>query len=140
MSELGEQLKNEEVKRILEESLPKPSEPIRLESEGIFDSLGYPLLQEEEFINNPMAAFTQSLIQYLEAIKPKAFALEPIKSEHKVRIFRLLALAKPKEIAAIESAIEAFLNEGYCCHIPIVCNDFLIMDFSRRKENKENDA
>src|SRR6266540_1579096 len=67
-------------------------------------------------------------------------ALEPIKSEHKVRIFRLLALAKPKEIAAIESAIEAFLNEGYCCHIPIVCNDFLIMDFSRRKENKENDA
>jgi len=124
------------VERILEESLPKPSEPIRLESEGIFDSPGYPLPQEGEFIDNPMAALMQPLIQYFEAIKPKA--LEPIKSEHKVKIFRLPALAKPKEIAAIESTIEAFLNEGYCCHIPTVCNDFLIMDFSRRKEDKDN--
>ncbi len=114
-----------------------PSEPIRLESEDIFnsellDSVGYPMPQAGEFVDNPMAALMQPLIQYFEAIKPKAF--EPIKSEHKVKIFRLPALAKPKEIANVESVIETILNEGYCCHIPIVCNDYVIMDFSRRKE------
>ncbi len=134
MSELGEQLKNE-VEKILEEKLPEPSEPIRLESEDIFDSVGYPPPQAGEFINNPMATLMQPLIGYFEAIKPKA--LEPIKSEHKVKIFRLPALAKPKEIANIEAMIEALLNEGYCCHMPTVCNDFLIMDFSRRKEGEK---
>jgi hypothetical protein len=132
MIELHEQLRKEEVERILEESLPKPSEPIRLETENIFDSIGYPM--PGEFIDNPMAGLLQPLIQYFEAIKPKAF--EPPKSEHKVRIFRF---NDKTNCAKIAEEIETLLNDGYCCHIPTVVGDFVIMDFSRRKENEENE-
>jgi len=123
--------------------MPEPSEPVTLECGEIFDPelLNRPdpnfLEEMEGLIDNPMLAVVKPLMQYFEAIKPKY--LEPIKSEHKVKIFRLSALAKPKEIANVEAAIEAILNDGYCCHIPTVVNDFVIMDFSRRKETEENE-
>lgn len=109
-----------------------PSEPVKIETEGVFNQ---DYLEEMSSFDNPMAAIMKPLTQYFEAIRPKP--LEFPKSEHKVKIFRLPALAKPREIAAVESAIEAILNDGYCCHMPTVCGDFLIMDFSRRKETKE---
>jgi hypothetical protein len=111
-----------------------PSDSIRLETENIFDSVGYPMPQAGEFIDNPMAALMQPLIQYFEAIKPKTF--EPIKSEHKVKIFRL---NDRTVLAEVEAKIQTFLNEGYCCHMPTVVNDFVIMDFARRKDDERQE-
>jgi len=127
------------VDKILKEPIPEPSEPIRLETEAVFDPelLQRPdpnFLEEiEGFLDNPMKPLVGLLGQYLERMSPKAF--EPIKSEHKVRIFRIDDRTVLAEVAA---EIETFLNDGYCCHIPTVCNDFLIMDFSRRKETEED--
>jgi len=136
MSELREQLKSE-VERILEEELPEPSEPIRLETDGVFDSAGYPM--PGEFIDNPMAALMQPLIQYFEAIKPPMAFTTPPKTEHKVRIYQLVEEYDLEALEAMAAEMEAFLNDGYCCHIPTVVNNFVIMDFSRRKETEENE-
>ncbi len=127
--------------------MPEPSEPIRLETDGVFDSAGYPLPQAGEFdsagyplpqagefIDNPMATLMQPLIQYFEAIKPKAF--EPPKTEHKVRVFQFNDRTLPGKV---EEEIQAIFNDGYCCHMPTVVGDFVIMDFSRRKESDENE-
>jgi hypothetical protein len=122
--------------------MPDPSEPIRLETESVFDpeldSAGYPLPIEESFMDNPMAAMLQPLIQYFEAIKPKMS--EPIKTEHKVKIFWLHRSLKLEEIELIEKMIEDLLNDGYCCHMPTAVNDFVVMDFSRRKETEANET
>lgn len=128
------------MQKILEESFPKPKEPIRLESEGVFSptSLSDLGLDSHELIDNPMAAIMKPIIQYFEAIRPPMAFTAPPKSEHKVRIFRLSVMAKPKEIAVLESAIETLLNDGYCYHMPTVVNDYVIMDFSRRKEIEED--
>jgi hypothetical protein len=119
------------------EFLPeRPSEPIKIKTDGVFNQ-DY-LEEPEAFIDNPMVAMIKPLItEYFQAMRPKP--LELPKSEHKVRIFKLSALAKQKEIAHIESAIESYLNDGYCCHMPAVVGDYLIMDFSRRKESEENE-
>jgi hypothetical protein len=140
MNELGDQLR-EEVQRIIDEPMPEPSsEPIRLESEGVFnsepfDSAGYPfpLGELSEFLNNPMMGFAKMLGQFSESMSRPRIP-EPIKTEHRVKIFRFNDQTNLGEVA---SKIEAILNEGYCCHMPAVCGDFLIMDFSRRKETKE---
>jgi hypothetical protein len=131
MSELREQLESE-VKRIIEDPMPE------IETDGVFDSAGYPMPQAGEFIDDPMAALMQPLIQYFESIKPKVF--EPVKSEHKVKIFWLHRSLKIEEVEQIETMIEDLLNNGYCCHMPTVCSDFVIMDFSRRKESEENET
>lgn len=120
---------------IEENKTEAPSEPIRLETDGVFDSAGYPFPPVGEFIDNPMAGLLQPLIQYFESIKPKY--LEPIKSEHKIRIYHF----KEYDSASLEGIaeeIENLLNDGYCCHMPTVVNNFVIMDFSRRKETEEN--
>jgi hypothetical protein len=137
MSEENELLKLDRQERI-------PSEPVTLECGEIFDPelLNRPdpefLSEMDSFLSDPMRPLIKILAQSLEAIKPpKAF--EMVQSEHKVKIFRMHALMKPKDISSVEATIEAILNEGYCCHIPTVCNDFLIMDFSRRKETEENE-
>jgi len=127
MSELREQLEAE-VKRIIEDPMPE------IETEGVFDSAGYPM--PGEFIDNPMAALMQPLIQYFEAIKPPMAFTTPPKTEHKVRVFRFTDRTLP---AKIEEEIQAILNDGYCCHMPTVVNNFVIMDFSRRKETEENE-
>jgi hypothetical protein len=119
------------------------SEPVKIETDNVFDPelLNRPdpefLNEMEEFLDNPMKPLVGLLSQYLERMAPKAF--EPVKQEHKVRIFKLSALAKPKETSHIESAIESYLNDGYCCHMPTVVGDYVIMDFSRRKETEENE-
>lgn len=120
------------------ERISQPSEPIRLETEKIFDpELERPdpefLSEMEEFLDNPMKPLVGLLGQYLERMTPKAF--EPVKTEHKVRIFRLNDKTKRGEVA---SEIEALLNDGYCCHMPTVVGDYVIMDFSRRKESEED--
>lgn len=115
----------------------QPSEPIKIETEGVFNQ-DY-LEEPEAFIDNPMVAMMKPLItEYFQAMRPKP--LEPIKTEHKVRIFRLPELMASAEIESVERAIEALLNDGYCCHMPTVCNDYVIMDFSRRKETEENET
>jgi hypothetical protein len=133
MSELREQLKNE-VERILEEKLPEPNEPIRLETDGVFDSAGYPM--PGEFIDNPMAALMQPLIQYFESIKPPMAFTTPPKTEHKVRVFRFNDRTLP---GVVEAEMQELFDDGYCCHMPTVVGDFVIMDFSRRKEVEENE-
>lgn len=139
MSELRDQLEAE-VKRIIDEPMtePFPVKPPELETDGVFDAdLERPapafLNEIGEFLDNPAGAILQMLAQSLEALRPRAY--EPIKSEHKVKIFRL---NDRTVLAEVEAEIEAFLNDGYCCHMPAVCGDFLIMDFSRRKENEQN--
>ncbi len=132
-------MKNEEVKRILEESIPKPSEPIRLESEAVFD----PDLEKPEldiFQNDPMKMYA-SLVGDLKHMASRfmqprpAMVYDPPAQEHKVRIFRLNDRVR---LAEVESQIESILNEGWCCHHPVVVGDFLIMDFSKRKESEED--
>lgn len=139
MSELREQLKSE-VERILEEKLPEPSEPIRLETEGVFDSAGYPLPLEammgDEFFDGPMGPLMKMLGRYLDSIKPPMAFTTPPKTEHKVRVFRM---TDDTMISYVEAEMERFLNDGYCCHMPTVVGDFVIMDFSRRKETDENE-
>jgi hypothetical protein len=95
---------------------------------------------DEEFFDNPMGPIMKMLGRYLDSIRPPTVMaydpLRPPRSEHKVKIFRLNDQA---DLTQIESAIEEYLNNGYCCHTPAVVNDFLIMDFSRRKETEENE-
>lgn len=129
MSDLAKELGNKI------DAAHKSGDPIRLETDGVFDSAGYPLPLRGEFIDNLMATLMQPLIQYFEAIKPKM--PEPIKSEHKVKMYHFKCTegdpADLVDLVEVEREIEAFLNDGYCCHIPTVVNGFLIMDFSRRK-------
>lgn len=153
MSELSDQLRNSDVQRILEESLPKPSEPIRLESEEVFDSdllnqsdrdVANPgFLSESEmdaFQDNPLKLYA-GLVGDLKSMAsrfmqpPRAMVYDPPAQDHKVRVFRLNDQANLTEV---ESQIESILNDGWCCHHPTVCGDFLIMDFSRRKESEEH--
>jgi hypothetical protein len=128
MSKQGDPLRLDQQEKI-------PSEPIKLETDGVFDSANYPIPQAGELIDNPMAALMQPLIQYFESIKPP-MVFEPPKTEHKVRIFRF---HDRSVLSAIEEEIQSFLDDGYCCHIPTVVGDFVIMDFSRRKEAEENE-
>lgn len=144
MSELENQIRTE-VKRIIDEPMPEPSpiKPPEIETENIFDpELEKPdpnfLEEMNEFLDDPMKPIVKMLGQYLESIKPP-MALGPIKSEHKVKIFWLHRSLKLEEVEQIETMIEDLLNDGYCSHPPVVCNDFLIMDFSRRKETEENE-
>jgi hypothetical protein len=125
--------------RSLEEE--PPSEPIRLETDGVFDSAGYPFpeLDPETLMDNPMLALLKPLIQYFESIKPPMAFTMPPKSEHKIRIFRFKDSLGIASIDSIERTIENMLNDGYCCHMPTVVGDFVIMDFSRRKETEENE-
>jgi hypothetical protein len=117
---------------------PPSSEPIRLETDGVFDSAGYPLPLEammgDEFFDNPTGPLMKMLGRYLDSIKPPMAFTTPPRAEHKVRIFLLDGAA---DLQAIEGAIEGYLNDGYCSHMPTVVNDFVIMDFSRRKETEE---
>lgn len=119
-----------------------PSEPIRLESDGIFDSAGYPTPSESDpFTEDPLAKFADRLVGGMERLMPAMPSPGPIvftppPAEHKVRIFRFYDKA---DLAFIERQIETLLNDGYSCHIPTVCGDFVIMDFSRRKESEENE-
>lgn len=123
-------------------SIEEKQEPIRLESEAIFDSdLERPdpefLSEMDSFLSDPMKPLIRILTQSLEAIKPpRAMVYDPPAQDHKVRIFRLNDQANLTEI---ESQIESILNDGWCYHHPTVINDFLIMDFSRRKEIEENE-
>lgn len=120
------------------------SEPIRLESgdvfsQGVFNQDYLEEAEQEPFDDNPMVPMMRAAaVEYVKAIRAQPVTLAELpKTEHKVRIFRFAALAKSKEIAAIESAIESYLNDGYCCHMPTVVGDYVIMDFSRRKESEE---
>jgi len=116
-----------------------PNEPIRLETEGVFDSAGYPLpleaMMNDEFFDNPMGPLMKMLGRCLDSIKPPMAFTTPPKTEHKVRVFRFTDRTLP---AKVEEEIQAILNDGYCCHMPTVVNNFVIMDFSRRKESQED--
>lgn len=142
MSELRKTLE-EEVRKIIDEPdgpLPEfPIKPPEIETENIFDpDLEKPdpqfLEEMNALMDNPLTAIIKPLTQYFESIKPP-MAFERVKSEHKVRIFQINNWTNADEIAA---NIEALLNEGYCCHIPTVVGDYVIMDFSRRKESEED--
>lgn len=125
-----------------------PGEPelskSEIETENIFDpellNRPDPAFLEEMggFLDNPMGPLIKVLAQSLEACAPKPLVLpDPPKTEHKVKIFWLHRSLKIEEVEEIETVIEAFLNDGYR-GFPTVCNDFLIMDFSRRKETEED--
>lgn len=118
-----------------------PSEPIRLETGGVFDSAGYPLPLEammgDEFFDNPMGPLMKMLGRYLDSLKPPMAFTTPPKTEHKVKIFWLHRSCKIEEIEQIELMIEDLLNDSYCCHMPTVVGDYVIMDFSRRKDERQ---
>lgn len=113
---------------------------MKLETDGVFDSelLNPPdlsfLAEMDSFLKDPMTALMKILTQSLDAVRPRAF--EPFKSEHKVRIFRFNDKTNRSKVAA---EIEELLNDGYCCHMPTPCGDFLIMDFSRRKDDERQE-
>lgn len=148
MSELIDKLDESKVQRILEESFPKPSKkidgefypppskPPEIETEGVFNQ-DY-LEDPGAFIDNPMAAMLQPLIRYFESIKPPMASIERPKLEHKVRIYQLAKEYNLPAMEAFAAEIEALLNDGYCCHMPTVVGDYVIMDFSRRKESEED--
>lgn len=129
----------ERVRQINERVSPEPpSEPVKIETDGVFDSelldsAGYPMPPEiDSLLSDPMGVMLKMLGNYFDSMRPRA--VKPIKTEHKVRIFQINDRANLEEIAA---EIEALLNDGYCCHMPTPCGDFLIMNFSRRKETEE---
>lgn len=126
---------------IPEKPSPEPSKP-EIETEGVFDqslldSAGFPFpgLDPEAFMDNPMLALLKPLIQYFESIKPPMAFTTPPKTEHKVRVFRFTDRTLP---GVVEAEMQELFDEGYCCHMPTVVNNFVIMDFSRRKETEEN--
>lgn len=133
----------EEVARIRSERIPEPKEPIKIETEGVFNQDYLEEAEPKPFDDNsmvPMMMMRAAAAEYVKAIRaqPPAFA-EPPKSEHKVRIYQLTAEYNQAALEAFAAEMEAFLNEGYCCHMPTVVNDYVIMDFSRRKESEENE-
>ena len=114
-----------------------PNEPIRLETESIFDPELLKRIQEEDndsFDDDPMNPIIKMLREYLESLRPRI--PEPIKTEHKIRVFRFTDRTLPAEV---EAEMQALFDDGYCCHMPTVVNNFVIMDFSRRKETEENE-
>ena len=114
------------------------SEPIRLETEEVFD---LEKLEPDLFQDDPLKMYA-SLVSDLKHMascfmRPSPIiAYAPPEQDHKVRIFRVYDQMRLTEV---ESQIESILNEGWCCHHPVVVGDFLIMDFSRRKETEENE-
>lgn len=134
-----EAIDNRLAKRLAEET---PSEPVKIETEGVFDPslLDQPdpkfLEEMGAFLDNPMTPIIKMLTQSLESLRPKPFEFPALPlAEHRVKIFRLNDQA---DLAQIESAIEEYLNNGWCCHHPTICGDFVLMDFSRRKESEED--
>jgi hypothetical protein len=116
-----------------------PSEPIRLETESVFDPELLRRIQEEDndsFDDDPMNPIVKMLREYLDSIKPPTAFTTPPKTEHKVRVFQFTDRTFS---ARVEEEIQAILNDGYRCHMPTVVGDFVIMDFSRRKESEENE-
>lgn len=144
MSELDERLNR--MAQHLEEGVSKmeklevPSKPPEIETENIFDPELLNRIQEEDdsFDDDPMNPIVKMLREYLESIKPPMAFTTPPKSEHKVRIFQLNESIGLVAIDSIERTIEDLLNAGYCCHMPTVVNDYVIMDFSKRKESEED--
>ena len=117
-----------------------PNEPITLECGEIFDpellNSSDPnfLADMDSFLKDPMTSLMKILTQSLSAHMPRP--LEPIKTEHKVKIF---CFDKGTSWDEIAKQIEDLLNDGYCCHMPTIVGDYVIMDFSRRKETEENE-
>jgi hypothetical protein len=142
MSELRKTLE-EEVRKIIDEPMPElsPSKPPEIETEGVFDpslldSAGHSLPPESDpFTEDPLARFADRLVGGMErmAVNHAPMIFEPPPTEHKVRIY---LLDRAGDLQAIEREIESYLNNGYR-GFPTVCNDFLIMDFARRKESEE---
>jgi hypothetical protein len=122
---------------IEENKTEAPSEPIRLETESVFDPELLKRIQEEDddFDNDPMNPLMKMLREYLDSIKPPMAFATPPKTEHKVRVFRFNDRTLP---GVVEAEMQALFDDGYCCHMPTVVGDFVIMDFSRRKESEEN--
>lgn len=122
------------------ERISQPSKPPEIETENIFDpellNRPDPAFLEEMggFLDNPMGPVMKMLTQYMETFKPSPIVYDPPPQEHKVRIF---CLDRAADLHVVEREIESYLNNGYR-GFPTVCNDFLIMDFSRRKESEEN--
>lgn len=125
-----------------EEKTEQQSEPIRLETEAVFDPELLKRIQEEDQYDDsfydPMKPLVSMLREYLESIKPPMAFTTPPKTEHKVRIYQLAKEYNLPAMEAFAAEIEALLNDGYCCHMPTVVGDYVIMDFSRRKESEEN--
>lgn len=109
------------------------NEPISLETEKIFD----PEFEQPapgSILDDPIMAYADRIMDGLKDMMPTPMVYDPPLSEHKVRIFRLNDRAS---LGQIENAIEEYLNNGYR-GFPTVVNDFVIMDFSRRKEAEKD--
>jgi len=126
----------ERVAKIREERIP--SEPIRLETESVFDPELLKRIEEEDdsFDDGPMNPIVKMLREYLDSIKPPMAFTTPPKTEHKVRVFRFTDRTLP---GMVEAEMQELFDDGYCCHMPTVVGNFVIMDFSRRKEAEENE-
>ena len=118
-----------------EEKEFQPNEPLRIETENIFDSEP----ADDPFEDNPMKMLRGMMGDLKEmALNPRPIGFMPPPSEHKVKIFRLHEFLTPTDLEYVEKTIEEFLNDGYRCHALAVCGDYLIMDFSRIKESEED--
>jgi len=114
-----------------------------IETEGVFDSAGYqiPDFGVGPFPDNPMKMLAGMMGDLKDmALHRGPFVLPSAPPlEHKVRIYQLVEEYNLEALEQMAAEMEAFLNDGYCCHMPTVVNNYVIMDFSRRKEPEENE-
>ena len=117
---------------------PTTNEPINLESENIFDP---DLADQSPDVTNPdwLPGVTDPVTAVVGALKElmptRADFLKPPNLEHKVHIYVFNDSMNREEVRA---EVEALLNDGYHLQFPsIICNDYVMLDFSRRKEDKE---
>ena len=121
---------------------PKNNEPIKLESENVFD----PDLRERDAadpgflpgVDDPMLTQYSKFLSRMEGMlrSPMAAGFDRPKFEHQVRIYKLDDSMIRAEIC---TEIEALLNDGYHCQFPaVICNQYAMLQFSRRKEEEEH--
>ena len=112
-------------------------EPI-IDSENIFDP---DLADRRANVDNPdwLPGVTDPVTAVVGALKElmptRADLFKPPNLEHKVRIYEFNNSMNREEVRA---EVEALLNDGYHLQFPsVICNDYVMLDFSRRKEDKE---
>lgn len=95
-------------------------------------------MSEEAIPSDPMKLLANMMADLKDmAMRPSLGILAELPpTEHRVKIFQMDDRTSLVDVA---DQIEILLNNGWCCHHPAVCNNFLIMDFTRRKETPQNE-
>jgi hypothetical protein len=115
-------------------------ETLNIESENIFDP---DLTNRGANVNDPdwLPGVTNPVTEIVGVLKElmptRADLFKPPNLEHKVRIYVFNDSMNREEMRA---EVEALLNDGYHLQFPsVICNDYVMLDFSRRMEEEEDD-